>query len=96
VSEPFGEENLIRVYRECPSEVKDLFLQEIVKLEHLSESLSFPMNVSIMVIEVMQEHRYQIKKREVEANSTLHALKEPNRLLTSLVAVWRFFEFLVN
>jgi hypothetical protein len=52
VSEPFDEENLIRVYRECPSEVKDLFLQTIVKPEHLSESLSLPMNVSIMVIEV--------------------------------------------
>ena len=25
-SEPFDEENIIRVYRECPSEVRDLFL----------------------------------------------------------------------
>jgi hypothetical protein len=52
MSEPFNEENLIRVYRECPSEVRDLFLQTIVKPEHFSESLSLPMNVSIMVIEV--------------------------------------------
>jgi hypothetical protein len=52
VSEPFKEENIIRVYRECPSEVEDLFLQTIVKPEHLSKSLSLPMNVSIMIIEV--------------------------------------------
>jgi hypothetical protein len=52
VSEPFEEEKLIMVYRECPSEVKDLFLQTIVKPEHLSESLSLPMSVSVMVIEV--------------------------------------------
>jgi hypothetical protein len=52
VSEPFNEENIIRLYRECPSEVRDLFLQTIVKPEHFSESLSLPMNVSIMVIEV--------------------------------------------
>jgi hypothetical protein len=50
--EPFNEENIIRVYRECPSEVKDIFLHTIVKPKHLSESLSLPMNVSIMVIEV--------------------------------------------
>jgi hypothetical protein len=31
VSEPFNEENIIWVYRECPSEVRDLFLQTIVK-----------------------------------------------------------------
>jgi hypothetical protein len=31
VYEPFNEENLIRVYRKCPSEVKDPFLQIIVK-----------------------------------------------------------------
>ena len=29
--DPFNEENLIRVYKECPSEVKDLVLQTIVK-----------------------------------------------------------------
>jgi hypothetical protein len=52
VSEPFEEENIIMVYRECPSEVKDLFLQTIVKPEHISESLSLPMSVNIMVIEV--------------------------------------------
>jgi len=51
VSEPFKEEKIIRIYRECPSKVKDLFLHTIVKPEHLSESLYFPMNVSIMVIE---------------------------------------------
>jgi hypothetical protein len=52
VSEPFEEENLIMVYRECPPEVKNLFLQTIVKPEHYSESLSLPMNVNVMVIEV--------------------------------------------
>jgi hypothetical protein len=40
------------VYRECPPEVKNLLLQTIVKPEHISESLSLPMNVNIMVIEV--------------------------------------------
>jgi hypothetical protein len=52
VSKPLNEENIIRLYRECPSEVRDMFLQKIVKLEHFSESLSLLINVSIMVIEV--------------------------------------------
>jgi hypothetical protein len=52
VLEPFEEEKLITVYRECPSEVKTLFLQTIVKPEHHYESLSLPINVSVMVIEV--------------------------------------------
>jgi hypothetical protein len=52
MSEPFNEEKLIRVYKECPSEVRDLFLQTIVKPKLFSESLSLPMIVSIMVIEV--------------------------------------------
>jgi hypothetical protein len=52
VSEPFEEENLVMVYRECPPEVKNLFLQTIVKPEHYSESLSLPMNVNVMVIEI--------------------------------------------
>jgi hypothetical protein len=52
VSEPFEEEKIIRVYMECPSKVKDLFLQTIVKPEHLSEIFPLPMNVSIMVIQV--------------------------------------------
>jgi hypothetical protein len=51
-SEPFEEEKLITVYRECPPEVKTLFLQTIVKPKHHSESLSLLMNVSVMVIEV--------------------------------------------
>jgi hypothetical protein len=42
---------MITVYRECPPEVKTLFLQTIVKPEHHSESLSLPSNVSVMVIE---------------------------------------------
>jgi hypothetical protein len=29
--EPFNEENLIRVFKECPSEVQDMFLQTTVK-----------------------------------------------------------------
>jgi hypothetical protein len=40
------------VYRECPSEVKDLFLQTIVRLENIFEILSLPMSVNVMVIEV--------------------------------------------
>jgi hypothetical protein len=51
-SNPFNEEKMITVYRECPSEVKALFLQTIVKPEHHSESLSLPINVSIIIIEV--------------------------------------------
>ena len=43
---------MITVYRECPSEVKTLFLQTIVKPKHPSESLSLPVSVSVMVIEV--------------------------------------------
>jgi len=50
--EPFNEENIIRVYKECPSKVQYLFLQTIVKPIRLSESLYFTINVSIMVIEV--------------------------------------------
>jgi hypothetical protein len=52
VFEPFEEEKLITIYRECPPKVKTLFLKTIVKPEHHSESLSLPMNVSVMVIEV--------------------------------------------
>jgi hypothetical protein len=52
VSEPFKEEKIITVYRECSPEVKNLVLQTIVKTEPISESLSLPMNVNIMVIEV--------------------------------------------
>jgi hypothetical protein len=36
ISEPFNEEKIIKVYRECPSEVRDLFLQTIVKPKHFS------------------------------------------------------------
>jgi hypothetical protein len=50
--EPFNEENLVIVYRECPSEVKNLFFWTIVKPEQYSESLSFPMNVNSIVIEI--------------------------------------------
>jgi hypothetical protein len=52
IFEPFSEEKMIRVYRECPSEVQDLVLQTIIKPEHFSEGLSLPMDVNIMVIEV--------------------------------------------
>jgi hypothetical protein len=52
VSEPFEEEKLITIYRECPSKVKTLFLQTIVKPKYHSESLLLPTNVSVMVIEV--------------------------------------------
>jgi hypothetical protein len=51
-SKPFEEEKLFIVYRECPPEVKTLFLQTIVKPEDHSEIPSFPMNLSVMVIEV--------------------------------------------
>jgi hypothetical protein len=43
---------MITVYREFPSEVKTMFLQTIVKPEHRLESLSLPINVSVMIIEV--------------------------------------------
>jgi hypothetical protein len=52
MSKPFEEEKLVTVYMECPPEVKNLFLQKIVKLEHYSESLSLKMNVNVMVIEI--------------------------------------------
>jgi hypothetical protein len=52
VSEPFEEQNIITIYREYPPKVKGQFLQTIVKLEHQSESLSLPTNVSVMVIDV--------------------------------------------
>jgi hypothetical protein len=52
MSEPFEEEKLVVVYRECSPKVKALFFQTIVKPEHHSESLSLPMSLSIMVIEV--------------------------------------------
>jgi len=51
VSEPFNEVKLIRLDIECPSEVRALFLQTIFKPKQFSESLSLPMNVSIMLIE---------------------------------------------
>jgi len=39
-SESFEEEKLVTIYKECPLEVKTLFLQTIVKPEHYSKSLS--------------------------------------------------------
>jgi hypothetical protein len=51
-SKLYEEEKIIMVHMECPSEVKDLFLQTIVKPEHIFEILSLPMSVNIMVIEV--------------------------------------------
>jgi hypothetical protein len=52
MSEPFEEEKIIMVYRECPSEVKDLFLQKNVKPYHIYEILTLPMSFMFMVIEV--------------------------------------------
>ena len=52
IHEPFNEEKMIRVYRECPLDIRDLFLQTIIKPKHFSNSLSLLMNVNIMVIEV--------------------------------------------
>jgi hypothetical protein len=43
---------MIIVYKECPPEVKNQFLQTIVNSKQHSESLSLPINVSIMIIEV--------------------------------------------
>jgi len=51
-SEPFEEEKLVAVYRECSPEVENLFLQTIVKPEQYFESLSLSMNVNAMVIEI--------------------------------------------
>jgi hypothetical protein len=52
MSDLFEEEKMITIYRECPSEVKTLFLQTIVKPEHHFESMSLPSNVTVMVVEV--------------------------------------------
>jgi hypothetical protein len=52
VSEPFEEKNIIMAYKEFPTEFKDLFVQTIVEPEHISEILSLPMSVNMMVIEV--------------------------------------------
>jgi hypothetical protein len=52
VSEPFEEQRMIMIYRECLPKVKTLFLQTIVKPEHHSESLSLPANLSVMIVEV--------------------------------------------
>jgi len=43
---------MIKIYRECPSKVKTLFLQTIVKTKHHSKILSLLVNVNIMIIEV--------------------------------------------
>jgi hypothetical protein len=43
---------MIMIYRECLPEVKTLFLQTIVKPEHHSESLSLPVSISVMIVEV--------------------------------------------
>ena len=52
MSEPFEEEKMITIYRECPSEVKTLFLQTILIPKHHYESMSLPINVNVMIIEV--------------------------------------------
>jgi hypothetical protein len=44
------------VYRECPLEVKTLFVQTIIKPEHYSESLSLPASVSVMIIEAQWDY----------------------------------------
>jgi hypothetical protein len=51
-SESLNEEKLIRVYKECQLELKIHFLQQIIKPEQMSESLSLPMSINMMVIEV--------------------------------------------
>jgi hypothetical protein len=43
---------MITVYRECPSELKTLILQTIVKPKHHFESLLLPININVMIIEV--------------------------------------------
>jgi hypothetical protein len=52
MSEPFEEEKIVTVYRECPPKVKNLFLQTTVKPEQYFEILSLPMNVNSMVLEI--------------------------------------------
>jgi len=44
---------MIRVYRECQPYLKSQFLQKINKLEQMSESLSLPMSINMIVIEVL-------------------------------------------
>ena len=43
---------MITIYRECLPDVKTLFLQTIVKPEHYSESPSFSVSISVMIVEV--------------------------------------------
>jgi hypothetical protein len=52
VLEPFKEQRMITIYRECLPEVKTLFLQTIVKPEYHSESLTLPASISVMIVEV--------------------------------------------
>jgi hypothetical protein len=43
---------MIKIYRECLPEVKTLFLQTVVKLEHYSKSLSLPVSISVIIVEL--------------------------------------------
>ena len=50
--EVFSEETLVQLYRECNSEVKNVFLSEILKTGHSVENLVLPLNVNIFWEEV--------------------------------------------
>jgi hypothetical protein len=50
--EPFDEEEMIRVYRECQLDIKTLFLRMIIKLDQFPQSLFFPLIIYIMISEV--------------------------------------------
>jgi hypothetical protein len=51
-SEPFDEEEMIRVYREFQPKIKTFFLRMIIKLNQFPQSLYFPLIIDIMVSEV--------------------------------------------
>ena len=51
-TEALSEETLVQVYRECKSEIKNSFLIEILKVSHVVESLSFPVDVHLFLEEV--------------------------------------------
>ena len=51
-TEALSEETLVQVYRECKSEIKNVFLTEILKDGHVVESLSFTVDVRLFQEEV--------------------------------------------
>jgi hypothetical protein len=50
--DPFEEQRMITIYRECPLKVKTLLQQTIVNPEYHSESLTLPASISVMIVKV--------------------------------------------